>query len=121
MNYFFITHEEGLLQARHFLQHLRSRWPQSQVEEIINQANPHALEFIIPMAHSQVHGSLNRDGGSVVFVGDIRDCADFALWCLSTLPYGESATFCDESMSGNLDLSATTTAADILQAFTTSS
>lgn len=117
MNYFFIAREGGLLPTRHFLQHLRSRWPQSQIEEIITPADPHALEFIVPMVHSQVHGSLNRDGGSVVFVGDIRDCADFALWCLSTLPPGESATFCDESMSGNLELSATTTAADILQAF----
>lgn len=117
MNYFFITREEGILQVSHFLQRLRSRWPQSQVEEVLNPADPHALEFSVPMTHSRVDGSLNRDGGNIVFVGDLQDCAEFALWCLSTLPPGEGATFCDESMSGNLELSATTTVADILRAF----
>ena len=121
MNYFFITQRPGLLPASHFLQSARSHWPMAQVEEVRNPADIHALEFSIPMAHSRVYGSLNRGGDSVVFVGEFRDCAEFALWCRSLIPLGEVATFCDESMSGNLDLDASTTLADILRAFEASS
>jgi hypothetical protein len=121
MNYFFITQRPGLLPTPHFLQSLRFRWPTAQVEEVRNPADIHALEFSIPMAHSRVYGSLNRGGGSVVFVGDLRDCAEFALWCRSMLPTEEIATLCDESMSGNLELDVRTTPADILRAFEGSS
>ncbi len=117
MNYFFITQQQGLLPERHFLQRLRTHWPRADVQEVRNPEDNHALEFNIAMAHSRVYGSLNRRGDSVVFVGDIRDCAEFALWCRSILPEGETATFCDESMSGSLDLEASTTRADILRAF----
>jgi hypothetical protein len=118
MNYFFIPQRQGLLPpASSFRQLLHSRWPQAQVEEVLNPADIHALEFRIAMAHSQVYGSLNRAGDSVVFVGDIRDCAEFALWCRGIIPPSEPATFCDESMSGSLDLDVTTTLADVLNAF----
>jgi hypothetical protein len=118
MNYFFIPQRQGLLPpASSFRQLLHSRWPQAQVEEVLNPADIHALEFRIAMAHSQVYGSLNRAGDSVVFVGDIRDCAEFALWCRSIIPPDEPATFCDESMSGSLDLDASNTVADVLKAF----
>jgi hypothetical protein len=117
MNYFFITQRPGLVPTQQFLALLRSRWPQATVEEVRNPQDSHALEFNIAMAHSRVYGSLNRGGDSVVFVGDIQDCAEFALWCRSILPAAETATFCDESMSGSLELDASTTLADILQAF----
>jgi hypothetical protein len=118
MNYFFITRREGVLpHVQSFLELLRSRWPQAQVKEVLNPLSVHALEFEIPMPHSRIYGSLHRGGGAVVFVGDIRDCAEFALWCRSIIPSGEAATFCDESMSGTLNLDATTTLASILQAF----
>nr|AYM52314.1 hypothetical protein [Hyalangium minutum] len=117
MNYFFITQRPGLLPAPHFLQALCSHWPQAQAEEIHNPADIHALEFSIPLAHSRVYGSLTRGGDSVVFVGDLRDCAEFALWCQTLLPREEVATFCDESMSGTLELDGGTTSADILRAF----
>jgi hypothetical protein len=87
------------------------------VEEVHNPADIHALEFSIAMAHSRVFGSLHRAGDSVVFVGNIQDCAEFALWCRSIIPRDEPATFCDESMSGSLDLDISTTLDDILEAF----
>lgn len=69
------------------------------------------------MTHSQVEGSLNHEGCAIVFIGDIRDCADFALWCRPLLPPGEPATFCDESMSGCLEVDTSTTLDDIFRAF----
>jgi hypothetical protein len=118
MNYFFITRREGVLPPpQSFRQRLRLRWPQTQTKEVTDPASVNALEFDIPMPHSRVQGSLHRRGNGVVFVGDLRDCAEFALWCRSIIPLGEIPTFCDESMSGTLDLDATTTLADVLQAF----
>jgi hypothetical protein len=118
MNYYFIPQREGVLpHLQPFLELLRSRWPQAQVREVLNPSSTHALEFDIPMPHSRLYGSLQRDGGAVVFVGDIRDCGEFALWCRSIIPSGESATFCDESMSATLELDATTPLTKILQVF----
>jgi hypothetical protein len=69
------------------------------------------------MAHSRVDGSLNRAGSALVFVGDFRDCAVLALWCRSIIPSHETLTLCDEGMSGSLELTQETTAADIYAAF----
>jgi hypothetical protein len=117
MNYFFITERAGLIPAPLFTQRLRSRWPQSTVDEVQDPADIHALEFSVPMAHSRVDGSLNREGDSVVFIGDLRDCAEFALWCYGQIAPGEPATFCDEGMSGSIEFNAATTRSDIFRAF----
>jgi hypothetical protein len=118
MNYFFIPQREGALpHVKSFVELLRSRWPQAQVEEVLDPLSTHALEFDIPMPHSRVYGSLHREGRAVAFVGDVRDCAEFALWCRSIIPSGETAIFCDESMSGSLNLDASTTLASILRTF----
>src|SRR5687768_15670923 len=111
MNYFFITEQEGVFPAPRFAQLLRSRWPRATVEEVQDPADIHALEFSIPMEHSRVDGSLNREGDSVVFIGDLRDCAGFALWCQSLTPPGEPATFCNEGMSGSIGFTVATTLA----------
>lgn len=116
MNYFVITESEGVVSPPAFTRQLKSRWPGATVEEVRNPASSHALEFSVPMVHSRVDGSLNREGCSIVFIGDLRDCADFALWCRTLLPPGEPATFCDEGMSGSLQLDGTTTLADIFRA-----
>jgi hypothetical protein len=54
MNYFFIAQKEGLILAAPFRQKLRSRWPDAHVEEVLDSEDAHALEFKIPMTHSQV-------------------------------------------------------------------
>ncbi len=117
MNYFFIAPREGLLPASDFLQKMRSSWPQVQVKEVFDPADAHVVEFKVPMRHSRVYGSLNRKGDAIVFWGDIRDCAEFALWCRALIPVDETAILCDESMSGELEVDASTTLADITQAF----
>ncbi|MFY0582147.1 hypothetical protein ACN28S_54765 [Cystobacter fuscus] len=117
MNYFVITERQAVITAPAFTRSMRSRWPVATVEEVRSAASSHVLEFSVPMLHGEVTGSLNREGCSVAFIGDLEDCADFALWCRELLPPGEPATFCDESMSGSLDLTASTTLADIFHAF----
>ncbi|OJH33442.1 hypothetical protein [Cystobacter ferrugineus] len=117
MNYFVITERQAVITASAFTQSMKSRWPRAMVEEVRNPASSHVLEFSVPMGHGDVTGSLNREGCSIAFIGDIQDCADFTLWCRELLPPGEPATFCDESMSGCLDLTASTTLNDIFHVF----
>ncbi|PTL83547.1 hypothetical protein [Vitiosangium sp. GDMCC 1.1324] len=117
MKYFVITESDDLVLAPDFARLLCAHWPQATVEPVSDPASSYALEFRIPMAHSHVDGSLNRAGSAIAFIGDLRDCAEFALWCRSIAPPSESLTLCDESMSGTLALESATTAADILQAF----
>jgi hypothetical protein len=117
MNYFIITETDGTLQHASFTHQVSSRWPLTTLEEVRDPASSHALEFRIPMAHSRVDGSLNRAGSALVFVGDFRDCAELALWCRSIVTPNERLTLCDEGMSGTLELTLETTAADIYAAF----
>ncbi|QRN98348.1 hypothetical protein JRI60_04605 [Archangium violaceum] len=117
MNYFIVTQTDGVIQITSFAQRLTSRWPQTHLEEISNPASSHALEFRIPMTHSRVDGSINRAGSALVFIGDLRDCAELALWCRSTLPAHEPLTLCDEGMSGSIELEQETTLAEIYAAF----
>ena len=117
MNYFIITETDGTLQSTSFARQVTSRWPLATLEDIRDPASSHVLEFRIPMAHSRVDGSLNRAGSALVFVGDFRDCAELALWCRSLVPLDETLTLCDEGMSGTLELTQETTAADIYAAF----
>lgn len=117
MNYFVITDAQNLIASTSFALALQSHWPTALVEEVRDPASSHTLRFSIPMGHASVTGSLNREGCSIVFIGDMRDCATFALWCRGLLPPNEPATFCDEGMSGSVDLTPATTLDDLLQAF----
>ncbi|ATB44158.1 hypothetical protein CYFUS_009640 [Cystobacter fuscus] len=117
MNYFVITERQAVITASAFTLSMRSRWPVATLKEVRNPASSHVLEFSVPMLHGEVTGSLNREGCSIAFIGDLQDCADFTLWCRELLPPGEPATFCDESMTGSRDLTASTTLADIFRAF----
>lgn len=116
MNYFVITERQALISPSSFTQSMKLRWPMAIVEEVRNPASSHVLEFSVPMSHGEVTGSLNREGCSIAFIGDLQDCADFTLCCRALLPPDEPATFCDESMSGCLDLTASTTLSDIFHA-----
>ncbi|WP_146210209.1 hypothetical protein [Vitiosangium sp. GDMCC 1.1324] len=70
------------------------------------------------MPHSSdVDGALQRPGKSIYFDSDLRDAAQLALWFRSLAPPSEPMVFCDESMSGYLDLAPNTTEADIFRAF----
>ncbi len=120
MNFFVITERQALIDASQFTRSVRSRWPEAVVDDVRNPASSHVLEFRVPMPHGELTGSLNREECAVAFIGDLRDCAAFALWCRSWISPGEPVTFCDESMRASLDLTAASTLAELVQAFESS-
>lgn len=117
MNYFIITEPPSIIRASAFARALGFRWPLAAVEEIHNPASSHALEFSIPAEDGNITGSRNREECSIAFIGGVQDVAEFSLWCREFIPSNEKVTLCDESMSGCLDLTPSTTLAEAIQTF----
>lgn len=117
MKFFVIAKRDNVLPASEFTQLLVSRWAGTKVMQVKESESPLALEFRTPMQHSRLDGSLNRRGSCIAFVADLPDCAEFAHWCRSIVPPHEPLLFCDEGMSGKVELEPTMMATDILRAF----
>src|SRR4051812_38318406 len=117
MSFFVLSTGSWSIPAQEFTHHLRSRWPGAVIREVRNPEISELLTFDLTMPHSEVDGALQRAGKSIYFDSDLRDAAQLALWSRSLAPSSEPMLFCDESMSGLLDLRPDTTEADIYRAF----
>jgi hypothetical protein len=117
MNFFVISTGSWGVQADVFVQQMRSRWPAVIIREITSPESNFCLDFELAMPHSLVDGGLNREGQSFHFDGDLLDAAQLALWFRSLALGSEPLVFCDDSMSGMLELKPETTEADIHHAF----
>ena len=95
-------------------QQMRARWPAARVVESDDPDNRWVVEFHGPMPHSEVRGNIRRKVNAMVFTGDLRDCAEFALWCRSVVPTEELLLMCDQ---GSLRLNEGMTVDDILGTF----
>jgi hypothetical protein len=117
MKYFVIATRDGVLSTEDFARSLVSRWSGVEVTHVTDPDSRHALEFLVPMAHAHLDGSLNRRGSCIAFEADLPDSAVFAQWCRSTIAPHEPLTFCDEGMHGNVKLEMTTTVEELLHSF----
>ncbi|WNG34989.1 hypothetical protein F0U61_16030 [Archangium violaceum] len=114
-NYTLLDRSGWSISPHDFARALRLRWPGAQVEEHPEAGGPRSVEFRVPMAHSQIEGSLKRQMPAPVFTGEIHDCAEFALWCCSLAPSGDWLLSCDR---GYLHLEPHSSVADIVRACT---
>jgi hypothetical protein len=117
MSFFVISKGDWGIRADVFMQQLRARWPAVAIREITSPDSNFCLDFDLVLKHSRVDGSLHRTGKSFHFDSDLRDAAQLALWFRALAPNTEPLVFCDDSMSGMLDLEPTTTEEDIFLAF----
>lgn len=109
MNYFLVMLSDWRFSARDFKHRLLTRWTHATLHEATEPGSLDCFEFELPMAHSKLEGALRRDGSGIAFDGDLRDVAEFALWARSFVPEAERLHFCDEGVSGQLDLTPHTT------------
>lgn len=116
MNYFIIVKTGWSFAAEYLSTQLREQWPMARIGEIQDPDDSEVLEFVVPMDSSKIHGSLNRQGNAVIFIGRFQDCSRFAQWCRSLIPPGEKVVFCDESVSINFILGPNMTPEEIHQA-----
>jgi hypothetical protein len=68
------------------------------------------------MKESTVLGALNREGSAVIYYGDIRDCAEFALWYQAVVPEARPLLLFDEGYNRSIELRPKTTVEDIIRA-----
>ncbi|EPX64814.1 hypothetical protein D187_000236 [Cystobacter fuscus DSM 2262] len=118
MKFFIIAEDGGLPSASDLASYLNARWPGATVKPISNPERSYALEFHVPMADSRLEGLLHKTRGSMTFEGvPLREISEFVQWCRSLVPSHVSLLFCDESMNGEVKVTPTMSAAQILEAF----
>lgn len=117
MNYFLVMLSDWRFSSRDFKHHLLTRWPNATLKEDTDPGSLDCFEIELPMTYSRLEGSLRRDGSGLAFDGDLRDVAEFALWCRSFVPEAERLHFCDEGVSGQLDLTPDTSLTDLFRLF----
>jgi hypothetical protein len=120
VDYLVIIETEWTFSVHDFKSQLLERWPMVRTRDVQSTKHTAVLDFEVPMMQSVIYGELYQKGNAVSFSGELQDCADFAHWCRSLIPAGESVLFCDEAMNTNLSLKMDTTPADIFQAVVTS-
>ncbi len=117
MSFFAISTGGWGIPCDEFIQRMRARWPEVTIRETQEPESDFCLDFELNMPHSLAYGGLDRAGQSFHFDSDLIDAAELALWFRSLAPDSVPLVFCDESMSGMLDLEPGTTEADIFSAF----
>ena len=118
MKFFIMAEDGGLPSVSDFISSLSAQWPGATANQISNPERSYALDFSIPMTDSALEGLLDRTGESITFEGaSLRDISGFVQWCRSLVPSHLPLIFCDESMNGQVKVTPTMTAAEILEAF----
>lgn len=100
-----------------FLRAMQAKWPQAKIEQITAPARSFTCTWEIPLEGYELEGALPRDGRSVVVDGRIQDCAEFAIWFRTQVPMNAPLIFCDDTYSNDIELTARTKAADIVNSF----
>jgi hypothetical protein len=116
MDYFLMGREGWSLSEQQFIQLLRFRWPSATIKPIDIPRGARSVDFRIQMSESSIDGHFNLEGSTVVFYGDIRDCAEFALWYQTSMPEGWPFLLFDEGYNHSIELRPETTAEDIISA-----
>lgn len=118
MNYFVSPPEETSwrMEPSAFVADLLTRWPTAKVQYEAD-SETHSHFWVVQMSHDVLEGRFFRDDEGVALDGDMRDCADFALWFRSLVPPEQELWFYDQSYSAHVKLKPNTTATTVEAAF----
>jgi hypothetical protein len=91
--------------ADEFEQRLRVRWPDARIRLLaVHVDEPNAVEWEVPMTHNLLMGKFARDGTYIVLRGDVRDCAEVAVWFREIVPEVQPLIFFNEGYTAQVDL-----------------
>ena len=116
MDYFLMGREGWGLSAQEFIELLASRWPSATIKPVDVPGGSRSVDFRIRLSESLIDGHFNLEGSTVVFYGDLRDCAEFALWYQASMPKGRPFLLFDEGYNRSIELRPETTVEDIISA-----
>ncbi len=119
MNYLISPLEETdfKIEQAQLINALKAEWSNIDIQTIVNPERAYSLSFRIPLTNDILEGRLERAGQCVVLEGDVRDCAQFALWLRSQLDSKHKLLFYDEAYSADVELGSETTAHEIIKCF----
>jgi hypothetical protein len=117
MNYFVSPPDKTDLkiESAQFINRLKADWQNIDIRATDNQ--DYSLEWIIPIKNRRLEGSLERTEPCVVLDGDVRDCANFALWFRSLVERKYRLFFYDQAYSADIELREKTTIDNIMKLF----
>jgi hypothetical protein len=78
------------------------------------RSQAHALEWTWSTPYGPVEGSLDVACTGVVLDGDIRPCAEFAIWLRSFAPQNQELVFYDEAYSAVVPLENETSTEELI-------
>ena len=105
------------IDVNHFVDQIRSRWPDAQVRRIESPETFHAMEAEVAMERGPLSVALSRDGQAVILGGDIEDCAEVALWVRQIVPEDQPLLFYDEGYGADVSLTTRTSKDEIVERF----
>jgi len=119
MNYFISPPEKTNLKidSAQLINRLKAEWPNIDIQHLDNPERAYSLSFRISIKNSILEGSLERTGQSVVLDGDVRNCAQFAIWLRSLVDRKYKLLFYDEAYSAEVELGSETREHDIIKRF----
>jgi hypothetical protein len=100
-----------------FINSLQSKWQDIEICVIDNPSRIYQLEWIISQEKLNLEGALSQTRRCVALDGDVRDCAEFALWFRSLIDCEYQLVFYDQAYSVDIELREETTIDDIVQFF----
>ena len=97
-----------------FARLVRSRWPNAKLEELAVGSN--SLLFVT--GEDDVEGRLSADGAGISFAQSrLKNCAEFTVWLRGMLLPKMDLEFFDDELSASVVVGLSTTAEDIVKAF----
>jgi hypothetical protein len=121
MSYFVSSREETNLQVdpERLAVAIRRSWLGAELRSPNSPASNHSLEWVVWNADRRIDGSLDRAGQVVHLVGDVVDCARFAIWYRGQLAESHRLAFYDEGYSADIDLRAGMNEGQLIEPFLT--
>ncbi len=100
-----------------FVESLRVHWPDADIRIADDPTINYPLEWTLQMPEMRLDGTLDREGKAINLDGDIRDCAQFALWVRSLIPNEYKLVFFDEEYTASVEIEKETTEEELVKPF----
>jgi hypothetical protein len=99
------------------IKHLQTKWANIEIGVRDNPQQVYQLEWIIPRENISLEGAFSQTRQCVALDGNVRHCAEFALWFRSLVDCQYKLFFYDQGYSADIELRQETTLEDIVNLF----
>ncbi len=100
-----------------FIESLKQHWSKIEINLINNAEDFYSLEWIIkfPNKNQRLDGALHQDKQGISLDGDLKTCANFAIWFRSLVPENQALLFYDQGYNFDIQLQKNTQILDFMK------